>query len=203
MKKLIKFTILFWLILVLTGCEPSISGNSCEDVDTSQAGPFDVTAISLQAQHRDGVIVQDLSPGLDVLISHLELVVTSEVQWISSRLDVLDYFIPKAHACSLIPPYGVSNIVNFRVALIDSLGNETDVTDLLLVVEVRDMRYPVSTPLTLTDFVALQPPVSREYQLGFLADTTISGEYTLKVTMLLSNGLELESSAGPYHIVAG
>lgn len=203
MKILVKFTILFWSILVLTGCEPSISGNSCEDVDTSQAGPFDVTAITLQAQYRDGVIVQDLSPGLDVLIGHLELVVTSEVQWLNSRLDMLDYFIPKAHACTLERPYGVSNIVDFRIALIDNLGNETDVTDLLLVVEVRDMRYPVSTPLTLIDFVALQPPVSREYQLGFLADTALSGEYTLKVNMLLSNGRELESSAGPYHIVNG
>ncbi|WP_455218992.1 hypothetical protein, partial [Kaarinaea lacus] len=71
MKKLINNAILFCLLLVLTGCESHISGDTCEGVDTSQAGPFDVTAISLQAQHRDGVTVQDLPPGLDVLVEHL------------------------------------------------------------------------------------------------------------------------------------
>jgi len=198
-NKLIIVTLPF--IIFLGSCESrSYSISSCDGVDTSKSGPYDLSSISIVVNHYQNgeSLVQPI--GLDIADKNIEIVVSSEQNWLSNNFNIWNILIPVANACSLIAPYGVSNIIDFKVIIINSQNAEKDVSSFFNIVKDTQSNNP-ELPAVVSDYVATSPPVSRSYTLQANENMNINGEYTFKVFLSTSSGNDLSSSIGPFNIV--
>ena len=186
--------------VLLCGCDYSKTGNSCEGVDTSQSGPFDISNISININHYSNGISINQPNGLDIVNKNIEIVISTEQIWLSSNSNLWNIIIPTANACSLDRPRGESNVTHFEVVLLGPMSEEEDVSNYFNVVEESEFYVP-GLPVTVSEYVSLDPLVSRSYILRANENISVEGEYSISVSISTSSGYELFSSEGPFNII--
>lgn len=192
-----------WLVVtVIVACSDNgpYGTDSCEGVDTSKSGPFDISGITMNVNHFKNGNSTDQPPGLDIEDRNLEIEIDSETVWLNGQAGILHYFIAPANACTLAPPYGVSNITEFNVVIVDGMGQEQDVSEFFNVVWQSDS-YIGGPPVKVSEFAMMDTVVSRSYILRANEDILIEGEFTLVVSLSTSSGNKYDSSEGPFNII--